>query len=86
MLIHSWPVSPPYLALAGTTVDLVMLYMVTCPWLEAGVQANQRMPAARAEQSLLASSLSPNIMQAESKMKHRGNRMFLECYKVTFPR
>lgn len=55
MLIHSWLVSPPYLALAGTTVGLSLLYMVTCPWqasrLEAGFQANQRMPA-RAEQAL----------------------------------
>lgn len=49
MLIHSWLVSLPCLALAATTGDLALLSVVTCPWqaswLEAGVQVNQRMPA-----------------------------------------
>lgn len=55
MLIHSWPVSLPCLALAETTGNLALLSVVTCPWqascLEAGVQVNPRMPARAGEGS-----------------------------------
>lgn len=49
LFVRSWLVSLPCLGLAGTTGDLALLSMVTCPWqaswVEAGVQVNQRMPA-----------------------------------------